>query len=275
MDDLNQDPSGPASLIYIEPGYIDPNPYQPRREIKPAELKELSDSIKQRGVLEPLLVRLKDDDRYELIAGERRLQAAIMAGLKQVPVLIREADESAMLEIALIENLHREDLNPLEEAEAYKRLAVEFNKAQSEIAEVSGRDRSTVANLMRLLNLPSAVQEDVRQGRLTAGHARALLPLDDLNLILEARKAVLLGELSVRQTETLVKRMLRPATALPAKRRDNQEYFNSLADQMARRVGAKVKIIRHGKKGRIEIRFLSDNELERLLNFFGVTPGKA
>jgi len=269
MEDLDQDFSLSGGVLEVEPASVAPNPYQPRRQILPKDIKELTESVRQKGVLEPLLVRPKGDGRWELIAGERRLQAAKQAGLKRVPVMVREASESEMLEIALIENLHREDLNPIEEAEAYQRLAREFSRSQAQIAEVTGRDRSTVANLMRLLNLPLPVQEDVRQGRLSAGHARALLPLDEQELILQARKTILMKGLSVRQAEALVKTMLRPPAPRP-KREEHQAYFQSLADQITRRVGARVRLIRRGKKGRIEIPFSSDRELERLLAYFGV-----
>jgi ParB family chromosome partitioning protein len=216
-----------------------------------------------------LIVRRTGIDRFELIAGERRLKAAQAAGLDRVPVVVREADRAEMLELALIENLHREDLNPMEEAEAYHRLAAEFNRSQETIARLAGRDRSTVANLLRLLQLPAPVQEDVRHGRLTTGHARALLALSDPDRIMAVREQVLARQLSVRATEALVKSSLR--------RRDSKKktgaddiFYQTLAEELTRVLGARSKIVSRGRRGRIEITFSSTQELERLIRNLGV-----
>jgi ParB family chromosome partitioning protein len=272
MDDFGVTLDLPGQPLEVRIACIQPNPYQPRRPIDDNSLKSLMESIKGRGVLQPLLVRKLGPDRYELIAGERRLRACRAAGLDTVPVIVREAGGPDLLEMALVENLHREDLNPIEIAEAYRRLGDEFQRTQAEIAAITGHDRSTVANLLRLLNLPSAVQTDVAQGRLSMGHARALLALKDEASILEARARILKEELSVRQTEALVKRLMRP----PAPRRaagGDEAYFEALADRMTRRLGAKTRLIRRGKKGRIEIRYASSQELERLLTLLGVPLG--
>ena len=191
--------SGAGTPLEVRVGAITANPQQPRSRINEKSLKPLADSIKEKGVLEPLVVRRSGIDQYELIAGERRLRASKIAGLERVPVIVREADPLEMLEIALIENLHREDLNPLDEAESYQRLRDEFSRTQEEIARLSGRDRSTVANLIRLLALPAPVQEDLRQGRLTTGHARALLALENEQAILSAREQILVESMSVRR----------------------------------------------------------------------------
>ncbi|MBU2549012.1 MAG: ParB/RepB/Spo0J family partition protein [Proteobacteria bacterium] len=267
--DSNLSPSGAPLEVPIEA--VSPNPLQPRREIKPVELKALTGSIRDKGVLEPLLVRRVEPGRYELIAGERRLRAAGAAGLKTVPVVVREAGRDEMLELALIENLLREDLNPVEEAEAYRRLADEFGKTQEDLARLTGKDRSTVANLLRLLHLPGPVLEDVRQGRLSAGHARALLALGDPGRIAAAREQVLAGHLSVRQTEALVKRALRG----PKKKTDESQdrtYYQALAEQMTRSLGCRARVLARGKKGRVEIAYNSIEELERLLGRLGVDP---
>jgi len=273
IDDFGVTLDLPGQPLEVPADRIQPNPFQPRRTIDDNSLKSLIESIKGRGVLQPLLVRRLGPDRYELIAGERRLRACQAAGLATVPVIVREAGGGPdLLEMALVENLNREDLNPIEIAEAYHRLGEEFQRTQAEIAGITGHDRSTVANLLRLLNLPSAVKTDVSQGRLSVGHARALLAFKDEASILEARARILKEELSVRQTEALVKRLLRP----PAPRRStsgDEAYFEALADRMTRRLGAKVRLVRRGKKGRIEIRFSSDQELERLLALFGVPLG--
>ncbi|MEW6262497.1 MAG: ParB/RepB/Spo0J family partition protein [Thermodesulfobacteriota bacterium] len=250
---------------------IDLNPLQPRKNIKDKELQALTDSVRDHGLLSPLVVRRSGPDRYELIAGERRLRAAKAAGLTRVPVVVREADRAEMLELALIENLHREDLNPIEQAESYRRLSEEFGKSQEEIARLTGQDRSTVANLIRLLGLPEAVQEDVRQGRLSAGHARALLALSEQDRILAAREVVLGRGFSVRQTEALVRRSVRSPAGQSANRTD-QAYFQALAEAMTRSLGAKVRLIPRGRKGRMVIAYSSPEELERLLRILGVGP---
>lgn len=271
MGDLDQDLDQERFFINAPLEAIAPNPSQPRAAIKTKGLKTLIESIRDKGVLEPLVVRRSLPGQYELIAGERRLLAAKEAGLETVPVIIRDATPSEMLELALVENLLREDLNPMEEAEAYQRLAKDFRRGQDDIARMSGRDRSTVANLLRLLQLPGPVQEDVRQDRLTVGHARALLALEDPDLILTVREQVLARRLSVRQTEILVKKTLVPP---PRKKTPDKDdvYFQALADQMTRSLGAKVKVARKGRRGRIEISFSSYKELERLMDLMGFGP---
>lgn len=263
----DQEISG-ALMVPVEA--IDPNRSQPRKSVKDKDLSSLADSIRQIGLLEPLLVRRTESGRYELIAGERRWRAAVLAGLDRLPVMVREASPAEMLELALIENLHREDLNPMEEAESYQRLAEDFGRTQDEIARLSGRDRSTVANLIRLLGLPGPVQEDVRQGRLSTGHARALLALGDPNKMLVAREQVLAKGLTVRQTEALVKKLAQPPTRHRTSKAD-EAYYRSLAEHMTRTIGAKVRIFHRGRR-RIEIAYNTAEELERLMKQFGLSP---
>ena len=212
IGDTSTPVSNSGSPLEIPVGSIAFNPLQPRSNINPSELKKLSVSISEKGVLEPLLVRRLGPDQYELIAGERRLRASQAAGLEKVPVIVREATQAEMLELALIENLLREDLNPIDEAEAYLRLSEDYNRTQEEISRLVGRERSTVANILRLLGLPRAIQEDVRQSRLTMGHARALLSLPDVDDVMAAREIILAKGLSVRETENLVKRMVQTCT---------------------------------------------------------------
>jgi ParB family chromosome partitioning protein len=261
-------PSGGPLEVRIEA--IEANPLQPRAFMREKELKGLTDSIRDMGVLEPLLVRRKEHG-FELIAGERRLRAAQAAGLTTVPVIVREATRTEMLELALIENLHREDLNPMDEAEGYQRLADEFERTNEQIARLAGKDRSTVANLVRLLSLPSEVQGDVRVGRMSAGHGRALLALGDPDMILTAREQVLTRGLSVRETESLVKRAMGQGRKKkpPA---EHEAYYQSLSDTLTRTIGSKSHILPStNKKGKIVIEYKSIKELETLLLGWGVT----
>lgn len=258
------EPKPGEKVIELPLERVEPNPYQPRRVYDEAALKALSDSIAEHGVLQPLVVRPVDQG-YQLIAGERRLRASQMAGLNSVPVVVRRATDQQALLLALLENLQREDLNPLEEARAFLRLMDEFGLAQEEVGKAVGKDRSTVSNTMRLLKLPVEIQQDLAAGRLSAGHARALLGLvDSAPLLRKARDLVVRQELSVRATESLVKKLLKP-DAVPAQADQDQAYIQSLAEDIQRRLGSRVNIQRKGKKGRITIEFGSDQELERLL----------
>ncbi|MFH1137919.1 MAG: ParB/RepB/Spo0J family partition protein [Pseudomonadota bacterium] len=269
IDTGDEEALAPGAPLEIPISTISANPLQPRAEIKSKDLSVLAASIKDKGILEPLVVRRLEPGFYELIAGERRLRAAQLAGLEKVPVTVRQAEGVERLELALIENILRQDLNAIEEAEGYRRLAEEFARTNEDIARLTGKDRSTVANLQRLLSLPGPVQEDVRQGRLTAGHARALLALNNQDRILEAREKVLAGGLSVRETENLVKRILREK---PRKSRTPQDeaFFQALSDNFSRALGAKVKVVHKGRKGKIEISYSSNADLERLMKVLGV-----
>jgi ParB family chromosome partitioning protein len=244
---------------------IRPNRYQPRTEFQEAELKELSDSIAERGLLQPLLVR-PEGEAYELIAGERRLRAARLAGLDQVPVVVREVSPTELLELSIIENIQREDLNPIEEADAYHQLMSRFGLTQEQVAERVGKSRSAVANFLRLRQLPESIKASMAAGALTMGHARALLGAPTSAQQTAAWKTVLDRGLTVRQTERLIRRMVqgRPGSSKPE---DSAEaaYFSDLADELSRNFGSRVVIRRRGKKGRVEIEFYSDEDLDRLL----------
>jgi len=237
---------------------IRPNPHQPRRNFPQAAIDELADSIRQKGILQPLLVR-QDDTGYELIAGERRYRAACQLGLADVPVIVREATEGEMLEISVIENIQREDLNPLEEARAYRRLIAEFDLTQDEIAARVGKKRSTVANTIRLLQLPEAIQEQIECGALSAGHARAIASLNEEKAKLDLAQNVLAHRLSVRQTENLAKRQTRSVVA------DHEQ--RAVEERLTETLGTRVRLVsRRDGRGRIEIEYYSLDELNGLVD---------
>ena len=246
---------------------IEPNPDQPRNQFDEDTLQELADSIKQYGMLQPILVTPKDDF-YEIIAGERRWRAAKQAGLNEVPVMIRKYNENEIVEIALIENIQREDLNAIEEAVAYKRLMEEFHLKQDEIAERVSKSRTAVTNAMRLLKLDERVQEMLIQDRLTGGHARALLSLEDGEKQYQLALKTVENHLSVREVERLVKELLKPKKAKKKAEpeRDMEVFFKDVEEKLKGVMGTKVSINRKDKnKGRIEIEYYSSAELERLI----------
>ena len=246
---------------------VEPNREQPRKNFDEDALLELAESIKQFGVLQPLLVQ-KKDDYYEIIAGERRWRAAKLAGLKEIPVIIKDFSDQEVVEIALIENIQREDLNAIEEAVAYKRLMEEFHLKQDEIAERVSKSRTAVTNAMRLLKLDERVQEMLIQDRLTGGHARALLSLEDGEKQYQLALKTVENHLSVREVERLVKELLKPKKAKKKAdpERDMEVFFKDVEEKLKGVMGTKVSINRKDKnKGRIEIEYYSSAELERLI----------
>lgn len=263
--ELDSRPQPGEKVVELPLERIEPNPFQPRRAFEPQALEALAQSIARHGLLQPVVVRPVAEG-YQLIAGERRLRACQMAGLTAVPVVIRQATDEQALLLALLENLQREDLNPLEEAQAYARLVEGFGLSQEEVAQAVGKDRSTVANALRLLKLPDDIRDDLAAGRLSSGHARALLALPNTALMRRARDQILKQGLSVRAAERLVKKLLagEPAPAPPPDQ--DQVYIQSLADELRRHLGTKVAIQRKGRRGRIVIEFSDDRELERLLD---------
>ncbi|MEA3417392.1 MAG: ParB/RepB/Spo0J family partition protein [Thermodesulfobacteriota bacterium] len=246
-------------------GLIRSNRYQPRRRFSKDELDELSRSIKEQGMIQPLLVR-KDASGYELIAGERRLRAAKMAGLDKAPVIIKDTSDENMLEISIVENIQREDLNAMEEAEAYHRLMIEFNFTQDQVALRVGKSRSTIANCLRLRQLPEEIKSSIMDNSLTMGHARALLGAETSAQQRAAWRAIVSKGLSVRETETLIKR-LKAEKIKPKKSKPNSEeiYFKDLAEDFSRCLGAKVQIKKHGQKGKVVIDFYTNDDLDRLI----------
>lgn len=248
---------------------IEPNREQPRKKFDEDALQELSESIKQYGILQPLLVSDKKD-YYEIVAGERRWRAAKMAGLKEVPVVVKEFSTQEIVEISLIENIQREDLNPVEEAMAYKRLIDEFHLKQDEIAERVSKSRTAVTNSMRLLKLDSRVQQMMVDEMISAGHARAILAISDKEKQETVAMKVFDEKLSVRETEALVKRILDPPKEKRAQKSSAEDaIYESLEEKMKNIMGTKVQIHRKkNNKGKIEIEYYSKDELERIIDLF-------
>ena len=253
---------------------ISANPHQPRSYFDEDKLQQLADSIREKGIIQPLLVTRGKGNRYTLVAGERRLRAASLAGLDEVPVvLMEETGANESLELALIENIQRHDLNPIEEAAAYARLMDEFQLTQEEVARKVGRQRSTVTNVLRLLALPSALQEDVARGRLTEGHARVLLRLNDQpERLQEVRDRIVNEELSVRAVERLCRQ--KPAGQAPARREapsaaQSEElpptYCAAVVNQLTNHLNAKLRLVQQGQRGRLEIEYYSSDDLDRLI----------
>lgn len=242
-----------------------PNPDQPRQAVDEAKLDELAQSIRTHGVIQPIVVTRRDDEAgFEIIAGERRWRAAQRAGLPRVPVVVREMQRTKRLEVALIENIQRENLNPIEEAAAYRRLAGEFGMTQQRIAEAVGKERATVANYQRLLRLPAEVQADVAAGRLSMGHARALAGLAAAEQQIEAARRIREGDLSVREVEALVKRAAAPKPDPPPEKPPADVHVRAAEERLRLSLGTRVRIVQRGKRGRIVIDFTSEDELQRL-----------
>lgn len=248
---------------------VEPNRSQPRKNFDEDALQELADSIKQFGLLQPILVQDKGE-YYEIIAGERRWRAAKLAGLKEVPVIIRNYSSQEIVEISLIENIQREDLNPIEEAQAYKRLLTEFNLKQDEVAERVSKSRTAVTNSMRLLKLCDGVQQMIIDDMLSTGHARALIPIEDPELQLQLAQRIFDEKLSVREVEKLVKSILKPAEEKPKKEEIPQSLlyiYQNIENKLKDKLSRKVAISPKGKNGsgKIEIEFYSNDDLEKLI----------
>ena len=257
-----------ASPVEADIDRLAPNDFQPRAGVDDARLRELAESIKANGIIQPIVVR-RDGDRFQIIAGERRWRAARLAGLLRVPVVVRDVapgQEQSLLEMALIENIQREDLNPIDEALAYQRLSEEFHLTQEDIASAVGKDRASVANHVRLLKLPDEVRAEVASGRLSMGHARALLSLTGEGEQRRMAREVIARSLSVRETESLVKKIVDnaapPHEAAPPTPAD--VHTRAAEEQLKLLLGTRVRIVRTGKRGRIEIDFVSEDELIRI-----------
>ena len=261
-------------ILRVPLARLRPCPLQPRKDFSEETLRELADSIREQGIVQPLIVR-EQGGFLELIAGERRWRAAQLAGLTEVPVIVRAADDRAVLELALIENLQRENLNALEEAQGYAQLASQFQLTQEEIAVKVGKSRAAVANALRLLKLTPLLQDFLRDGRISVGHAKVLLGLDDLKHQQHLAERAIKESLNVRQTEKLVARLLlRP----PAERRHAPElppladaHIAGLENQLRERFGTKVSLHYQQGQGSVEIKFFNDADLERILQIAGVT----
>ena len=253
---------------FVKISKVEPNREQPRKSFDEDALQELADSIKQFGILQPLIVK-KKDDYYEIVAGERRWRAAKIAGLKEVPVILKEFNEQEIVEISLIENIQRENLNPIEEAVAFKRLMEDFSLKQDEIAERVSKSRTAVTNSMRLLKLDKRVQQMVVDEMISTGHARALLSLENDELQYTVAQKIFDEKLSVRETEKLVKSILNPKKQKKILEEGEDLVYRNLEEKIKSIVGTKVLIQRKGKnKGKIEIEYYSMEELERLIELF-------
>ena len=262
IPDIEDDLEGKEGALYCNLDEIQVNPYQPRTVFDQEKIEELTRSIKEKGVIQPLLVR-KVGGGYQLVAGERRLRAAKKAELEKIPVVVKEISKAELLEYSLIENLQRENLNPIEEAEAYKRLMKDFDYTQQKVSQVLGKNRATVANQLRLLKLPGMVKKSLAKGEISMGHARGLLSLSELQKVKEAFRIVVGKGLSVRETEKLVKRLSQEKKKKePEKRLIHLEYVRNDLRQW---LGTQVKIVKSGKKGKIIIEFYSSEELERII----------
>lgn len=246
---------------------IEPNPYQPRQSFGVDELREMANSIKEKGVLTPLLVN-RAGSGYQLIAGERRWRAAQIAGLERVPVVVRDATPVESLELALIENIHRKDLNPIEEAIAYRKLIEDMGVTQEVLGKRLGKERSTVANLLRLLKLPLQIQQDLIDGYITMGHARVLAGIKNAGDQKVLRRRILKDGLSVRQLENVVKHQYGKRKG-DARNQEVDSFYEALENDLKRSLGTKVSVKRRGREGKVVIYFYSDDELERLMERLG------
>ncbi len=259
-----------TGVIMLRIGEVEPNRDQPRKVFNEDKLHELADSITQHGIIEPLIV-VKRDDYYEIVAGERRWRASMMAGLTEVPVVIKDYTKQQVVEVALIENLQREDLNPIEEAKAYQQLIEEYNLKQDEVADKVSKSRTTITNSIRLLKLDDVVQDMLVAECITSGHARALLALDDKSLQYEIANKILDEKLSVRETEKLIKQVKNGTYGKKTVKKkvfDDQEIYTSYEEKMKQSVGSKVTINRKdNSKGKIEIEYYSNDELDRIVSY--------
>ena len=267
LGDNIMDTSEEKSSLYLPISQVESCASQPRKQFDPDALADLADSIREHGIIQPLTVRKLQSGYYQIIAGERRWRAARMAGLDQVPAIVIEADDRKAMELAMIENLQREDLNPMEEAEGYQQLMTQYNLTQEETAQRVGKSRSAVANALRLLNLCPPVRAMVEDGRLSNGHARTILPLSP-TLQEKAADAILKSDLSVRQTELLVKKLTAQEKAQPAVTTGGLEvnYAEEAAKSLGAHLGRGCKIVSGRKKGRIELEYYGVDDLNNLLD---------
>lgn len=256
-------------VLHVPVQNIRPNPHQPRKEFKEESLEELAGSIKKHGLIQPITVRYIGEKRFELISGERRLRAAKLAGLQEIASYVREVDDEEIISFALIENIQREDLNPIEVAMGYKRLVDELDYTQAEVAEKVGKNRTTVTNMLRLLNLPAFIQAGLRDQKISMGHARALISIDDPDEQEQIYQKAVKQDYSVRQIEKAV-RSLGEQEPPKGKTADdeNRAFYNEISSRLRRKLSTKVNIKSKKNGGEIRIEYYSDEELERLLELF-------
>lgn len=263
IDDFSATPAQ-ETITKLPLQKVEPNPNQPRRSFDEEELQALADSIAEHGILQPLAVRALDGGFYQIIAGERRWRAARMAGLDEVPVVVLEADDRTVMELALIENLQRQDLNPMEEAEGYRVLMEEYGLTQEQAAARVGKSRPAVTNALRLLALPDEVREMVENGTLSAGHARAVLSLPSERLQKAAAQKIIALRLSVRQAEAMCKRMAFEEKPAKPKSAMTVDYVGECEKALTKQLGRRVKIVSGKRKGRFELEFYGEDDLQRL-----------
>ena len=263
IDDFSPN-SGQETITKLPLQKVEPNPNQPRRSFDEEELQALADSIAEHGILQPLAVRALDGGFYQIIAGERRWRAARMAGLSEVPVVVLDADDRTVMELALIENLQRQDLNPMEEAEGYRVLMEDYGLTQEQAAARVGKSRPAVTNALRLLALPDEVREMVENGTLSAGHARAVLSLPNERLQKAAAQKIIALRLSVRQAEAMCKRMAAGEKTEKPKSELTVDYVGECEKALTKQLGRRVKIVSGKRKGRFELEFYGEDDLQRL-----------
>jgi ParB family chromosome partitioning protein len=251
-------------VVFINISQIKPNSYQPRKDFDEKGIEELAASIQEKGIIQPLIVRRLEENNYEIIAGERRWRAAQKAGLAKIPVIVKDVSDREALELALVENLQRQDLNPIEEATAYEQLIEEFGLTHEEISKRIGKDRSTITNQLRLLKLPEEVKQALISGEITAGHARALLSIQSTSKIKEILEIIKREKLSVRRTEALINNISKKTEKTKITEEVNP-YINNIAETLKKTLGTQVKLIDKNGKGKIEIEYYSHIELERIL----------
>lgn len=252
-------------IIYVQTDQIRPNPFQPREDFDTQSIEELAQSIKEKGVIQPLLVRRKGDS-YELIAGERRLRAVNSLGLKEIPILVKDVEDKDSLELALIENIQRQGLNAIEEAHAYQHLMDKFNVTQDKISEALGKARVTITNTLRLLKLPHEIQAEIKKGRITFGHGRALLEVEDENHQRKLAQEIISKGLSVRELENIIKTQRPRGIKRKIGQGQREPYLTVLEEQLQHTLGTKVRISKRKKRGHIAIEFYSPEELEGIVN---------
>jgi ParB family chromosome partitioning protein len=258
-------------IVYVQSGQIKANPFQPREDFDQTSIEELAQSIKEKGVIQPLLVRRKGDS-YELIAGERRLRAANSLGLKDIPIIVRDVSDQDSLELALIENIQREGLNPIEEAHAYQHLMDKFQVTQEKISEVLGKARTTITNTLRLLKLPHEIQQEMKKGRISFAHGRTLLEIDDANQQRRLAQDIITKGLSVRELENLMKSFRPKGLKRKIGQGQREPIVAVLEEQLQHALATKVRISKRKKRGHINIEFYSEEDLERIVKVIKGEP---
>lgn len=260
-----QEGSQGEKIVYLSLQQIKPNPYQPRKDFDEQSLEELTQSIKEKGIIQPILVR-RQGENYELIAGERRFRAASALNLKEIPAIVKEVEDLDSLELSLIENIQRQNLNPIEEARAYQFLLDKYQLTQEKLSEVLGKARVTVANILRLLKLPIEIQDEIKNGRISYAHGRALLEIEDSNKQRRLVQEIISKSLSVRELENLVKSYRPRAAKGSEKPKEHDSYAAVLEEELQHVLATKVRIVRKKKRGHILIEFYSQQDLDRIIN---------